>query len=670
MHLRSLTVAAKPRRMHALLAALAATSLLGCSGSSTSTVEQPPVVEQPKSAQLLRGEVTLGAPVTGAKVRILSGTSEVGADTTIDNGSFALTTIPLTEQALKALRVEQQACVDAANILSCATLSASLEGAPLSGIAHVGVRSTLVDRLVRNKQMKRADAEKRVTAYLGLDEGILAQDMVDPNLFNPSRFVSETFKEAQAGGISLDKQLDALVDKLAADPALQRKYPPLLALNPIVKTVGVELAKGAIGAVGGELAGKAMSLLGLSDDSMSRDLQEIKGQLADVNRRLDTMSRQLDVIETGMKQTLRRLEQIDIKLDDLARRQLAQRVLTQTTALVSYVEEVKNITLDLRRAGTQPLPIQASERKRLKTAIENLISKRSLISATLAGTAGNPSLIASVVDSEFPKPAILDMAKDVFFGPKVINSIQNFVRYYDDINILSYYLLIEYYNALDQENGIRFASCPLTPATGVNYKMQCNLFYELQTAREAYLQNGPQESLPVDGMFLVVNQSYAVPPNVIYPSQDFNYQIFGEYTGRGGQSAVNSTMDMKVYPDLSKAQQDEVRGLVKTWYFMEPAAWFGLFIRYTPSGGNVRKIAVDRGAPESAFVTVTGDYAIWSLDTSRKNPWVRVSTNTGSADASERGFDNAKLVLWGQFQRKSDIEKYMGKVMAARFQIP
>ncbi|UMR30840.1 hypothetical protein MJ904_00770 [Massilia sp. MB5] len=142
MHLRSLTVAAKPRRMHALLAALAATSLLGCSGSSTSTVEQPPVVEQPKSAQLLRGEVTLGAPVTGAKVRILSGTSEVGADTTIDNGSFALTTIPLTEQALKALRVEQQACVDAANILSCATLSASLEGAPLSGIAHVGVRST------------------------------------------------------------------------------------------------------------------------------------------------------------------------------------------------------------------------------------------------------------------------------------------------------------------------------------------------------------------------------------------------------------------------------------------------------------------------------------------------------------------------------------------------
>ncbi|UTY58175.1 hypothetical protein [Massilia sp. erpn] len=670
MHLRSLSMTAKPRRMHALLAALAATSLLGCSGSSTGNVEQPPVVEQPKSAQLLRGEVTLGAPVTGAKVRILSGASEVGADTTIDNGSFALTTIPLTEQALKALRVEQQACADAANILSCATLSASLEGAPLSGIAHVGVRSTLVDRLVRNKQMKRADAEKRVTSYLGLEEGILAQDMVDPNLFNPARFVSETFKEAQASGISLDKQIDALVDKLAADPVLQRKYPPLLTLNPIVKTVGVELAKGAIGAVGGELAGKAMSLLGLSDDSMSRDLQEIKGQLADVNRRLDTMSRQLDVIETGMKQTLRRLEQIDIKLDDLARRQLAQRVLTQTTALVSYVEEVKNITLDLRRAGTQPLPIQASERKRLKTAIENLISKRSLISATLAGTAGNPSLIASVVDSEFPKPAILDMAKDVFFGPKVINSIQNFVRYYDDINILSYYLLIEYYNALDQENGIRFASCPLTPAAGVNYKMQCNLFYELQTAREAYLQNGPQESLPVDGMFLVVNQSYAVPPNVIYPSQDFNYQIFGEYTGRGGQSAVNSTMDMKVYPDLSKAQQDEVRGLVKTWYFMEPAAWFGLFIRYTPSGGNVRKIAVDRGAPESAFVTATGDYAIWSLDTSRRNPWVRVSTNTGSADASERGFDNAKLVLWGQFQRKSDIEKYLGKVMAARFQIP
>lgn len=664
MQPRSVNHMAPPRVRQALSVALSAGLLLGCSSNGA---DIPAVPEPVTASQQLRGQLILGGPVADAKVRILTGADEVAADTTMDNGTYSVLTRPVTEQALTALRVEARSCLDQQEKLSCATLSAALAPGSLAAIHRINVRSTLVDRLVRQRGMTTADAEKRVSAYLTLEDGTLAQDPANTRIFSAAAFVAETYREARAAGLSLDQQLNVLVDQLAADPALQRQYKPLLTLNPIVKGIGMELAKGAVGAVGGEIGGRIMASLGLkSDDGAGERHAEVLARFDALNTRMNLLGMQLEQVQAGINATLKRLQEIDLKLADVARSQLAQRLLTQTSGLSPYVEQVKVAMWDLARAGKlKDLDKQANERQRLKGVIADLLKQRTIISSTMNGTVGNPSMVISLVESQFPKEVAPTPNKEVFYGPKTVQAIQDVVRYYDEINTMAYFLFINYYNVLDEEGGKQPTVCPETPAAGTADSIQCSLYYELKSARAAYLALGPQESLPAPNMFLAISPTYQRLPYVIYPAMDGNFQLFGNNTGIGGKGGVTAFMDSHVFKGMGAAQVDEIRNLAD-WNFMEHFVWTGMFTRFS-SENKFLESMVERGAPAGAFITAQGDRAAWSYYAGDSTPWRRNSTYTGFSDSPERAFNNGKLMMYGQMKSKADVERYMGKVLAARF---
>lgn len=647
------------------LAAAVASALPGCSSNSAAP-GAPAEAGAATVSQQLQGQVTLGSLVSGSPVRILNGDTEVASDT-LYNGSYSVLTTPLSEPALQALRAEARACLDSNNDQSCVTLSAALPGKALGAVHRINVRSTLVDRLVRRNNYTQDAAEKRVSTYLMLDDYVKAQDPADSNAFSPARFVAETYREAQVAGASLDQQFDTLAGQLAADPELQRQYPPLLRLNPIVTGIGIELAKGAVGAVGGEIGGRILSSLGLaSDNGDAQRHAELMAKFQDLDIKMNRLGAQIDQVQAGVNKTLQRLQTVDLQLQDAARQQLAQRLLTQTTSLAEYIEQVKTTMLDLQRAKYKDLKGQASERVRLKAVIEALLSKRTLISSTMNGAGGAPAMMTSMIESEFPKLTTADSNKEVFFGPRAVQAMQDFARYYDEINATAYILFINYYNALDDENKVATAPCPDTRVAGTVYSNQCELYFELKAARDSYLAQGPQENLPATDMFLAVNPAYKLMPYVIYPGFDANFRVFGANTGRSGQSAVPATMDMYLYSGMGQAQASEIKNMAD-WRFMDYFAWYGIFTRYS-SGDKFLESVVARGAPASAFVTATNDRAAWTFNENASDPWQRVSTVTGFTDSKDRAFDNAKLFLYGQLKNRSDLERYMGKVIAARFQ--
>lgn len=618
------------------------------------------IIEPVKTVQTLRGEITLAKSPAETQFKVLSGTTEVANSKSFNNGNFLVETMAVTEQQLEQLRIETRVCSDILVELSCTVLSTSVTPGQLNSIIQVDVRSTLVDRLSQQKNLSLVDAEKRVSHYLMLSEDLTSQDGVDPNLFDAARFVSDHLMEANKAGISLDAQINKTVDQIAADATLQHQYKPLLGLNPLVKGIGIELAKGAVGAIGGELMGKALSFMGLgSDFEASERHNEIMAQLGQVNQKLDLMSTQINQIQSGVQETLRQIEKIDVKLESAAQQQRIQQLLTQTTALAEYVEQVKIILFDLQNAHQLSSALQPSERTRLKTAIESLMTKRTLISATLNGTVGNASMIENLINVEFPQSS--DLNKTVFFGPKVVNTIQNYLQYYDDINTMAYYLNMEYYNALDQENNIGAQDCPDTLSASVTYKRQCVLFHELKTARNNYLALAPQAELPISGMFINVYQAYRkdILPYVIYPVGDFNYINFNNNTGTTQAVLVRLTENLGIQTTV----RDEALNLAN-WMYMENSIWNGLFGSPAFNKGTVKDVAVANGAPASAFVTATGDYAVWVNDPSGQTRWSRRLT---TSNAVENNFDNAKFMVLGQLKNISEVEKYMGKVIANRF---
>lgn len=641
-----------------LMTTLIAASLSGCNDNE----------DTPKTAQLLRAEVTL-IPPTGnnqsvtanSNLKVMSGSTQVATGKTFANGNFTLTTTPLTRAQLKQLRVELNACSDKLNALTCTMLSASLNPAQLAGVAQVNLRSTLVDRLQRQTNLSLAQAEQRITAYLGLATGITSQDTVSQNLFDPTRFVSDHLLAAQATGATLDQQIGKTVDAIATNPNLQQRYTPLLGLNPIVKFVGLELVKGALGKVGGEAVGKAMSFLGLGAEfEQSERHAEIMNQLNAVNSQLRQISGQINEIQNGVKETIRKIEQIDQKLETAAQQQRIQKLLTQTTALVEYTEQIKVTLFDLQNAHQLNSSLQPNERRRLKAAIETLLAKRTVLSASLEGTVGNASLIANLVEVKFPQPTVVDPLKVTFFGPDTINSIMDVVKYYDELNVMSYYLFMEYYNSLDQESNVAAQDCPdiLSSSTAIN--RQCQLYHEVKSARDSYLKLSPQESLPVSSMFLQVFERYDrnVLPYVIYPAGDFNNIQFNRNTG-----TTQAVLNRIVYPSLTPQQQTEVTNLT-TWTYLEtPSTWFGMFVRPAEGGKIIKDVAIANGAPASAFVTASGKYAWWSV--SSGNDWQQRSTIINSNPTNPS--DDAKFVVLGTLKNMSDVEKYMGTVIASRF---
>lgn len=644
-----------------VVATLIATSLSACHQDNDDD-HSPTVIEPVKTVQTLRGEITLAKPSTDTQFKVFSGTTEVANSKSFNNGNFLVETLPVTEQQLKQLRIESKACTDTLVELSCAILSTSVTPKQLNSIIQVDVRSTLVDRLVQQKNLSLADAEKRVSYYLMLPEDLSSQDGVDPNLFNAARFVSDHLMEANKAGIGLDAQINKTVDQIAADATLQHPYKPLLGLNPLVKGIGIELAKGAVGAIGGELMGKALSFMGLgSDFEASERHNEIMAQLGQVNQKLDVMSNQINQIQSGVQETLRQIEKIDVKLESAAQQQRIQQLLTQTTALSEYVEQVKIILFDLQNAHQLPSSLQPNERKRLKTAIENLMTKRTLVSSTLNGTVGNASMIENLINVQFPQSS--DLNKTVFFGPKVITAIQNHVQYYDDINTMAYYLFMEYYNALDQENNIPAQDCPDTLSSSVTYKRQCVLFHELKTARNNYLALAPQAELPVSSMFINVYQGYRkdILPYVIYPVGDFNYIQFNDNTGT--TQNVLTRLTRPEYLTIDPTARNEMLNLAN-WMYMETPIWNALFSSPAFNRGMLKDVAVANGAPASTFVTATGDEAVWVNDATGQPRWSRRLTTT---NAVENNFNNAKFVVLGQLKNINEVEKYMGKVIANRF---
>jgi hypothetical protein len=644
-----------------LLATLIAASLVGCHDDDEDEITP----EVPKATQTLRGEVTLVNPVANSDLKVLSGSTQIANGKTFANGNFSLSTTPVTAQPLERLRIELQACSDKLNALSCTILSSALDPKKLSGVAQVSIRSTLVDRLQRKSNLSLADAEKRISTYLGLFEAVTSQDAVNTNLFNPAHFVSAHLIEANKTGISLDQQINKTVDQIAADPTLQHSYKPLLGLNPLVKFVGTELIKGAISKIGGEAAGKALSFLGLGAEfEQSQRHAEVMNQLNGINTQLKQITGQINEVQVGVKETLRKIELIDQKLETVAQAQRIQRLLTQTTALVDYVEQVKVTLFDIQNAHQLNSALQPNERKRLKAAIETLLAKRTVLSSTLDGTAGNPSLIANLVEVKFPQPLTVDPIKITFFGPDTINAIQDVVKYYDEINTMSYYLFMEYYNALDQENNVAAQDCPeVLPASG-SINRQCTLYHELKSARASYLSLGPQESLPISNMFILVPEIYKKSnlPLVFYPVGDFSNIQFNRNTGTAPQ--VLARLTEPNYMQLDPTARNEMLNLA-TWEYVTGPYWFGVFMRPAEGGKSINTAAVANGAPASAFVTANAQYSWWINYGDTTNDWQQRSTKK---DFVVNPNDNAKFAVMGKLKNMDEVEKYMGKVIASRFQ--
>lgn len=649
-----------------LITTLIALSLSGCNDDSVDTTANP--ATSTPTAQTLRGEVTLIPTASNAQsstantnLKVLSGTTDVATGKTFANSNFSIATKPLTAQQLAQLRVELNACSDQLNALTCTILSAALHPEQLSGVAQVNLRSTLVDRLQRQQNLSLANAEKRITAYLGLAAGTTSQDIVNQNQFDPARFVSDHLNAAQATGATLDQQISKTVEAIAADPNLTHSYTPLLGLNPTVKFVGLELVKGALGKVGGDAIGKGLSFLGLGAEfEQSERHAEIMNQLNSVNSQLRQISGQINEIQNGVKETIRRIEQIDQRLESAAQQQRIQKLLTQTTALVEYTEQIKVTLFDLQNAHMLNSSSQPNERRRLKAAIENLLAKRTVLSATLEGTVGNASLVANLVDVKFPQPTVVDPLKVSFFGPDTINSITDVVRYYDELNTMSYYLFMEYYNALDQENNVAAQDCPETLSPFASYNRQCQLYHELKSARESYLKLAPQESLPVSNMFIYIYEKYDrnILPTVVYPAGDFNNIQFNRNTG-----TTQAVLNRIVYPSLTPQQQNEITNLA-TWQYLEtPSTWFGMFVRPAEGGKIIKDVAIANGAPASAFVTSSGKHAWWSVGSG--NDWQQRST-ISNGNPTDPNTD-AKFVVLGQLKNMSEVEKYMGTVIASRF---
>lgn len=656
---KSATVLAKT-----LLAGAAAAALQAC-GSSDRAAASPDASE-PKSVLHLRSEISLARPLSGGSAKALSGSTTVASGSIYDNGNLVLDTSALTAQAARQLRIEAQGCADQANALSCAVLSAIVNPDDASTITGVNVRSTLVERLVRLKGMQQAAAEQRVSNYLMLDAATTSQQLVDQNLFSPARFVSDNWLAAQSKGLSLDQQIGQLVDSIAADATLQRQYKPLLTIAPIVATIGIELVKGALGKIGGEAMGSVLSKIGLNTDAANHTavMNELKG----IASQLSAMSQQLSTVESAVKQTMAKVEEVSKKVDDVAQQQRALRLLTQTSQLLALVEKVKRAYWDLQNLPQVSATQQAAEVKRLLAVIESIQGDRAQISAALNGTPGNSSMVATMVDFQFPKVAVPDYNKEVFLNQKTLKSMSDFVQYYDNVNLMAYYLIMEFYNYADPASATQ--SCPETLSSGVSYTLQCMRYQELKQARADYISQGPQETLPVPSMFVNVYQGYTAMPWVLYPAGDFNYQSINGVTPDAG-----SFLARQVYPDLTAQQQSEVTAMAN-WDYMKPVFWYGMFARPAVSGTSQAKVlkdvAIANGAPTEAFYTASLNLAAWVRTTdSGPQAFNRVSTTTGSLDVDQnknpRTTEDAKLIVLGQFKSRAVLERYLGKVMAARF---
>lgn len=618
----------------------------------------PPAKEEYR----LRGELVFTDAVPGAKIEIFDGKTVLATTKTFDRGTFSAD-VELSSPKV-VLRFEAQACLDADKPSSCATLSATAPANTFPAALKLNLRSTLAERLMARSDLTRAAAEKRVSRYLKIPAELTSQDFVALDVFDPWVLADEQYALADAFERSLEAQFDALADHLAEHSDARQSYASTsVSLNPIAKTVGMELAKGALGKIGGEATGQVLSLLGMGDEALAEERHaEIMAQFEQLGGQMRALTEQVERLQTSVNSVLRKIESLNLAVMTVLQKQRAQALLTQTTALSEYIQQVKSISVDLEHAPQLSPKLWRSERNRLQRAIENLVAKRSLISAALLGEGGSPSMIASLIDVEFPMPLEPDGRRQ-FLSYEKLESIRNFVMFYDEVNTKAYYLFFEYLNFVDTENEVDQKECPdKLPSSGAS--TQCRWWHELLKARTEYLALAPQEQLPDANMFLDIPVAYKKTdlPSVIY---DVGKVLAGplDEGGLNSQSPVSARLERLVYTKRSAEVADEIRTLADWKNLDRSSSWSQFFFMPMRVAGGVSMsdVAIASGAPKAAFGAGEADAFHWLPQPN--GSWILPSTRTALITTGTHG----RYLVHGKLKSMAQVDKYLGKAITRRF---
>lgn len=318
--------------------------------------------------------------------------------------------------------------------------------------------TTMADRL-RLRGIAPADAERRLAAYLGLRPGrSIRSDFRFLHDFNSGEFM----REARNRGF--DAFVDEIVSEIFTDPEAHRSFSQDLLQAPrLASALGMELIKGAVGEVGGTLAGKLLASLGVEDAAdesakILRTLQEINQQLLVLQATVDEIAREVKLVQVNLAT------------------ESAKEVIGFTRTTWKDVQNLAKLSGDEQ---------ERARRRTIDFIIHTLSHHRDKIADML-----NAEL--STADSPIQLYAEYLRDSHRFYSVGLNNRFIDFIEFYDAYNVWLHYLL---FDALHSEALL---------ATGKPSEEVPLIAEQFQAARNRYLQRLPPKEWPHSGMFIEI----------------------------------------------------------------------------------------------------------------------------------------------------------------------